>query len=932
MPPEVRLLHQTRHPVNVINSLLQIQFLDLDAAGSPVRSGVRASFTKFAYQHCPQLLEVADVRQRTMWFYYHWNKAIDAVAEQRPILRYDIETLGPDRLRQILNHLRVPPGRISDERLAAHFEILPRNINAKTREKLAISEKVTWEELPAEVQALGMTYGYGPVSQAAQRIEGWNEDLARAQNDVRKQARTLLAEWQVERTELTSEMHTLRERTRLAEEEAEHVRRRLQAAQKELAEERLYRDHQQFDGRESEEARLARDYWMCREVTRGPVLDVCCGRGTRTILLAREGLKVVGVEDGTDALTAAKTALADERDSVQQLVQLREGPLLATELAPASFHSVILADALTRVTHPQRLLEHVCAALADNGRLVVCVPLGYHPDQDRLYTFSQLRTLLTLLGCCCNIDGVRVVHDYACVATTKPAEETPVTPPTEEQMRVWDRLGEETLMRIQRRWLRDRAGLSASNLQLERLCEKHEQLRDELVQARELLIDARTESQKTQGERDTAVQLLERARGERDAAFQRLERAQAIQVRLAGSCADIPDQPLDAPTDSSGKPTQESGGFLFFCVNGAGLGHVTRSLAIARRIRRIDPAMPIYFLSSSQALRIMSREGMIPYYVPPRSEYGDRVGGNAWNALLLQQLRTVVGMHHPAVLVYDGVSPYKGLLDSISEADFVYTAMILRLRHKHGRLLDMTDRLNRFDELIFPGEPGVEVPPELTILNHRVFDPVVFLDPDELLPRNDVRRSWGITDDRKTVYIQLGAGNIDDITPWINELLFVLNKRDDVEVILAESPIAGTGHKTDRPVRILTQYPNSLFFRGIDLAITATGYNTFHELMHFGVPTIFIPNQKTVTDDQVARSMTARDNGAALVALQPSDLESLITEALSGETARTMGQCASQLVPRNGAMDIAQALVASASERLSHRMAAQCGGGLALAT
>jgi len=80
-----------------------------------------------------------------------------------------------------------------------------------------------------------------------------------------------------------------------------------------------------------------------------------------------------------------------------------------------------------------------------------------------------------------------------------------------------------------------------------------------------------------------------------------------------------------------------------------------------------------------------------------------------------------------------------------------------------------------------------------------------------------------------------------------------------------------------------------------------------------------IPNQQTVTDDQVARAMMAQQAGAARVALEHGDLARVIKEALSDNVARSMRQNAMRLVPRNGARSVAEELLAAASKRLLDR-------------
>lgn len=354
-------------------------------------------------------------------------------------------------------------------------------------------------------------------------------------------------------------------------------------------------------------------------------------------------------------------------------------------------------------------------------------------------------------------------------------------------------------------------------------------------------------------------------------------------------------------------------GLLFFCVNGAGLGHLTRALAIARRIRRAKTDLPIYFLSSSHALPVIAQEGFPCYYIPPKSAFGESITTNAWNSLLLWLLQPILGIHGPLSLVYDGVFPYAGLSDAIANMQFVQASMILRLRHKKGLSADMLPRLKIFDELILPGEATGEPDPALKGFSCVPADPVIYLDRSELLSREEARGRLGIPADRKAVYLQLGAGNIDDTTGALRTSLDVCAQRGDTTVILAKSPISHAS--TDwvssyANVQTLTQYPNSLYFNAFDLAVSAAGYNTFHELMHFGVPSVLVPNQQTATDDQVGRALTAQDAGAARVALSTQEIPSAMDWVLAQAHSTDLRTRAAALVPKNGAVAIARHILA----------------------
>ncbi|MGB2038656.1 MAG: hypothetical protein ACPHX8_09320, partial [Candidatus Poseidoniaceae archaeon] len=143
--------------------------------------------------------------------------------------------------------------------------------------------------------------------------------------------------------------------------------------------------------------------------------------------------------------------------------------------------------------------------------------------------------------------------------------------------------------------------------------------------------------------------------------------------------------------------------------------------------------------------------------------------------------------------------------------------------------------------------------------------PIVMLGHNELLSKKQARSRLGLPKEAIVVYIQLGAGEIDDIQSDIRLTVDSLLKNPDVYIVLGESLIGNRFDLEIPRVQILRDYPNSIYFRGFDATVQAGGYNSFHETRSFGLPTLFYPNMNTGMDDQLARCKVAEEEGWGIV-------------------------------------------------------------------
>jgi hypothetical protein len=339
---------------------------------------------------------------------------------------------------------------------------------------------------------------------------------------------------------------------------------------------------------------------------------------------------------------------------------------------------------------------------------------------------------------------------------------------------------------------------------------------------------------------------------------------------------------------------------LFVSSNGAGVGHLMRLMAMARRA---NPRIQPLFVTMSQAVPVVHRMGFVAEYIPSQGHTG--MPTPRWHELLRTRLEEIVDTHQPIGLVFDGTWPYRGLLQvkqAHRDLPFVWS------RRGMWRPETRTDALETspwFDLIVEPGDFADEIDVGPTSQRrHEVkkVGPILYLDEEELLPCKAAKAELGLDPDRSAALVQLGAGNINDVTSIAGMVVRALAEEPSVQAALAESAISSY-MALEFDVKRFSVYPLARYLRAFDFAVGAAGYNTFHELVGFGVPTIFIPNLQTRADDQGARADHAERTGVgrSLHHPDPASIATALKEMLDPDVRQRMAGSARELFPGNGA-------------------------------
>jgi UDP:flavonoid glycosyltransferase YjiC (YdhE family) len=365
----------------------------------------------------------------------------------------------------------------------------------------------------------------------------------------------------------------------------------------------------------------------------------------------------------------------------------------------------------------------------------------------------------------------------------------------------------------------------------------------------------------------------------------------------------VPLPPSASPADPL-RPT-----VLFYAIDGGGLGHLARCLSIARKLSGISPV----FVTTCRRADVLDGYG-IPYRSVPslRDAMTEDPGidRRRWQRKLVATLEELFTEHRPAALVSDAIAPDDGLISALRSHREIGRIGIRRAYRLDGRENLVLARDREYHELLIPHEPGEVTIPLPSGPRALWVGPLIVAGREDALTRDEARAQLGIPPDRLAILLQLGAGEIGRGKQIERALLDHLRARDDVQVVVTSyDPVV----EKLGSVTVVHRFPMAELMAAFDLAVAAAGYNTYTELLHHGVPTIFVPNSATISDDQTARARRAEEGGAARVVAETDPLGVIrATEALIGEPELRMRLAAGAraLIPRNGA-DAAAAAVAA---------------------
>ena len=127
--------------------------------------------------------------------------------------------------------------------------------------------------------------------------------------------------------------------------------------------------------------------WIAQNVYGKTILDVGCSQGLVSILLAREGKKVVGIDVVAESVKFATTKLLKQEDAFTRANVTFKCINFLKFPEDKRFDTIIFGEVLEHLLYPEKFVKKAKKMLQKNGRLIITVPFGFNIFYDHKATY-----------------------------------------------------------------------------------------------------------------------------------------------------------------------------------------------------------------------------------------------------------------------------------------------------------------------------------------------------------------------------------------------------------------------------------------------------------------------------------------------------------------------------------------------------------------
>jgi predicted glycosyltransferase len=297
---------------------------------------------------------------------------------------------------------------------------------------------------------------------------------------------------------------------------------------------------------------------------------------------------------------------------------------------------------------------------------------------------------------------------------------------------------------------------------------------------------------------------------------------------------------------------------LNYAVNGLGLGHITRLIAINRWIKRITGALgietEIFFLTSSECDTIAYHNGFAAFKIPSKNSLkATGITPGSYRKIAKQWVWNSINLISPNILIVD-TFPFGSFNELFDVMDFGFKKVFIyrAIRPDIAEDSNFQKALQGYDKIITPVEFGLDDYAVSESLSERVFKTgeIISRNSDELLSRTDARERLGLSNESTVCYVTAGGGGDGEVELFWKNIIEAIENIEDIEFVIGAGPLYKGKEFRGKNIHWFYRYNAIEFYNAFDFAISAGGYNSVHELLYTKIPAIFFPQSRHYDDQE----------------------------------------------------------------------------------
>jgi colanic acid/amylovoran biosynthesis glycosyltransferase len=310
---------------------------------------------------------------------------------------------------------------------------------------------------------------------------------------------------------------------------------------------------------------------------------------------------------------------------------------------------------------------------------------------------------------------------------------------------------------------------------------------------------------------------------------------------------------------------------LIHAIDGVGLGHLVRTLEIAKAVLFQMKDVQIVFVTNSACPDLIIREGFKVYQLPHYTKIGldDTISYDAYLRANYLKIRAMIKKEQPDIILMD--SEFNSPLVNFCFENKIKTCFVLRnTTDQKVNYLCQTGFLDRVDLVLVPhNEEEIDPAQKNILLKHKNVHCVgpIFKLTGKLPPR--------IKDGVFRTLITFSAGadipGNKELFSKVSDFLLELKKRkmrigdQEIQVSIVAGPYFKEGscdfHGFDHK-KFEDDLPGVL--AGCDCVVSPAGYNLINEIIATKTPALLVPAARK-EDSQYDRARSLEDKGCAVM-------------------------------------------------------------------